>query len=142
MFGLPACTGWAGQVGYPSTGGASHWLVTTSVTNNFGVPAPPSGTAIFYIETELLRPKLEWILGGSGAMVTVTSPALTASHSYTLMVYNLYTDSQCHNVPCPPLTINIGSPQPGKHSVTFSSPLNESSVYPLLVPVWQFIQNS
>jgi hypothetical protein len=75
-------------------------------------------------------------------MVTVTSPALTANHSYTLIVYNMYTYSQCHMVPCPPLSMSIGSPRPGKHSVTLSSPLNESSVYPLLVPVWQFVQNS
>jgi hypothetical protein len=75
-------------------------------------------------------------------MVTVTSPALRAKHSYTLMVYNFLYDDQCSQSPCPPWVLNIGSPQAGKHTITFSSPLNEASVDPPFVPVWQFIQNS
>jgi hypothetical protein len=95
--------------------------------------------------TELRRPKDLLDLYGSGAMATVTSPALTADHTYTLIVYNFFTDSQCDQVPCPPLSMSIGSPQPGKHSITFSSPLNESSLNnapPPLSLVWQFIQNA
>ncbi len=79
---------------------------------------------------------------GTGAMVSVTSLSLTATHTYTLMVYNLFTNSQCDTGFCPPWVMNIGSPQPGRHTITFTSPLNDSSVEPQNWPVWQFIQNS
>jgi hypothetical protein len=93
------------------------------------------------METALRRPDAQWDLSGLGAMVTVTSGVLTAGHSYTLMVYNFLYDDQCSDSPCPPWIANIGSPEPGKHSITFSSPLNGASVYPPFIPVWQFIQN-
>jgi hypothetical protein len=141
VFRMPGCAGWTGKIGYPPTG-TSHFLVTTSVTNSFGVPAPPSGTAIFYMATALRRPDAVLELDGTSGMATVTSPRLTAAHSYTLMVYALFYDDQCRQPPCPPWVANIGSPRPGKHSITFASPLNDAGIQPSSIPVWQFIQNS
>ena len=144
VFRMPPCAGWSGHIGYPYVGIRSHWHVTTSVTNNFGAPSPPSGTAILYVLTQLTAPKSELVLKGTGASVTVTAPALTADHTYTLIVYNLVFYSQCKSSPCPPLVINIGSPLQGHHSLTFPSPLNFSGVQnspPQFAPVWQFIRN-
>src|ERR1700722_14720570 len=144
VFRMPPCAEWSGHIGYPNVGIRSHWHVTTSVTDNFGPPAPPSGTAIFYMATQLTAPKGEVDMEGSGANVTVAAPTLTADHTYTLIVYNLLFDSQCDSIPCPPLVVKLGSPQQGHHSLTFSSPFNTSAVFsgaPPFGPVWQFIRN-
>jgi hypothetical protein len=144
VFRMPPCAGWSGHIGYPYVGIRSHWVVTTSLTDNFGAPAPPSGTAIFYMATQLRVPKGELGMEGSGANVTVAAPTLTADHTYTLIVYNLVFYSQCKSDPCPPLVVNLGSPQQGHHSLTFASPFNDSVVpssTPPFTPVWQFIRN-
>jgi hypothetical protein len=144
VFRMPACAGWTGHIGYPNVGIRSHWHVTTSVTDNFGAPTPPGGTAIFYMLTQLTAPKDTLILSGSGANVTVTARTLTADHTYTLAVYNLLFDSQCKSLPCPPLVVNLGSPKQGHHSLTFPSPFNDSAVEnssPQFSPIWQFIRN-
>jgi hypothetical protein len=143
VFRMPPCAGWSGHIGYPYVGIRSRWLVTTSITDNFGAPSPPSGTAIFYMATQL-KARAELGLEGSGANVTVAAPTLTADHTYTLIVYNLVFYSQCQSNPCPPLVVNLGSPQQGHHSLTFSSPFNDSAVEtnpPPFAPVWQFIRN-
>jgi hypothetical protein len=144
VFRMPPCAGWSGHVGYPYVGIRSHWLVTTSLTDNFGAPTPPSGTAIFYMSAQLKVPKAELILEGNGASVTVAAPMLTADHTYTLIVYNMLSYSKCQSNPCPPLVVNLGSPQKGHHSLTFPSPFNDSAVAssgPQFSPVWQFIRN-
>jgi len=141
---MPPCAGWSGHIGYPYVGIRSRWLVTTSITDNFDAPTPPSGTAIFYMLTQLQVPKGELGLEGSGASVTVAAPTLTADHTYTLIVYNLVFYSQCKSDPCPPLVVNLGSPQQGHHTLTFPSPFNDSVVpssTPPFAPVWQFIRN-
>jgi hypothetical protein len=142
-FRVPRCAGWNGVIAYPPPRGPSRWLVTTSVTHTFGVPAPPSGTAIFYMQTTLNWPEALVTFLNSGVTDTVTSSQLTSSHTYTLMVYNLYRDDQCPSGGCGPWILNIGSPEAGKHSITFSSPLNGAAVLPGTdtAPVWQFIRN-
>jgi hypothetical protein len=139
-FRVPPCAGWKGIINYPGIRVTSSWLVTSSVTNNFGAPPPPQGTAIFYMETALKRPgDLNF---PNGVLTnTVTSSALTSSQTYTLMVYGFFDDNQCRSTPCPPWVLDIGSPQPGSHSITFSSPLNEAVVLSNAPLVWQFIQN-
>jgi hypothetical protein len=144
VFRMPPCAGWTGHVGYPYVGIRSHWHVTTSITDNFGAPTPPSGTPIFYMLTQLTEPKAELILEGTGTNVTVAAPTLTADHTYTLIVYNMLFYSQCKSNPCPPLVVNLGSPKRGHHSLTFPSPFNDSDVQnstPKFSPVWQFIRN-
>jgi hypothetical protein len=144
VFRMPPCAGWSGHIGYPYVGIRSHWVVTTSLTDNFGAPTPPSGTAIFYMLTLLKVPEDTLGMEGTGANVTVSAPTLTADHTYTLIVYNLLFYSQCQSDPCPPLVVNLGSPQQGHHSLTFPSPFNDSVVDnspPPFAPVWQFIRN-
>ena len=140
-FRVPPCAGWKGQIRYSSIRGVSHWTMTSSVTNNFGVPAPPSGEAIFYMQMWLRNPP-DWEFNNDGVTDTVTSPLLTSDHTYTLNVYNFVYNDQCPSSQCT-WTMNIGSPQPGSHSITFSSPLNGATVFrgTLNTPVWQFVQN-
>jgi hypothetical protein len=128
-FSVPQCAGWNGVIKYPTTGKA-RWLVTSSVTNNFGVPAPPSGTAIFYMQTTLNHPEGPQDFSDTGVSDTVASSQLTSNHTYTLMVYNLPYNDQCPSGWCGPWILNIGSPEAGKHSITFSSPLNGATVLP------------
>jgi hypothetical protein len=84
-FQMPRCNGWSGTIAYPSTFGPKFRLIiTTSTKNSFGEPAPPSGTAIFYIH---VQPHDR--LGGpafhnSGVTDTVTSPRLTSDHTLEL----------------------------------------------------------
>jgi hypothetical protein len=147
-FRLPPCAGWKGLIRYPTFHGpeqaktVSHWTMTTSVTNMFGAPAPPSGTPLFFMQMHLDRP-VDWEFPNADVTDTVTSPAFTSSHTYTLIVYNFVDDNRCDDTPCPPWVLNLDSPQPGGHSITFSSPLNGAHVGggPLGAPVWQFIQN-
>ena len=142
-FQVPHCGGWSGTINYPSTPIRSIWGVTSSLINNYGVPSPPSGTAIFYMEMDLFHP------GGTdfrddGTTDTVSSSKFTSAHTYTLNVYNFQYNSQCPSAQCT-WTMNIGSPQPGSHSITFGSPLNGATIVsgggPPTAPVWQFVQN-
>jgi hypothetical protein len=141
-FHLPRCAGWKGLIRYPGGGKISRWVVTSSVTNNFGVSAPPSGTAIFYMQMYLRYPRAPWPFANAGVSDTVTSSAFTSDHTYTLNVYKFIYNNQCPSSQCT-WTLNIGTPQPGSHSITFSSPLNGALVDsgPGLGPVWQFVQN-
>jgi hypothetical protein len=94
--------------------------------------------------TQLKSPRTELPFGDTGASVTVAAPALTADRTYTLIVYNLFFDPECHSAPCPPLVVNLGSPQQGHHSLTFPSPFNAAGVEntaPQFSPIWQFIRN-
>lgn len=140
-FHVPPCGGWTGTINYPAVGVRSRWSVTSSVTNNFGVPAPPSGTAIFYMDMFMSHPGAIEIPNG-GVRDTVTSSAFTADHTYTLNVYNFAYNDQCPSSQCT-WTMNIGSPQSGSHSITFVSPLNGATVIAGTAagPVWQFVQN-
>jgi hypothetical protein len=141
LFHMPPCAQWTGSIAYPGSGITTRWKLTTSAKDNFGVPSPPSGTAIFYMQMKLKERIADLFLGYGDGTATVTSPALTSDHSYTLMVYGFYYDNQCNELPCPPWVANIGSPEPGEHSITFDSPLNDGTAsvgYPL---VWQFIEN-
>ncbi len=140
-FRMPRCAGWKGQIRYSSARGVSHWTMTTSVTNDFGVRAPPSGEAIFYMQMYLHNPS-DWEGNNSGVTDTVMSVAFTSEHTYTLNVYNFFYNDQCPSSQCT-WTMNIGSPQPGSHSITFSSPLNGSTVFSgsVFAPVWQFVEN-
>ncbi len=141
-FAIPKA-GWAGKIGYgPAV--KSHWVVTSSVTNNSGAPAPPSGTPIFYMRVTLNRPGELVVLGSSSVAATVTSRELTAAHTYTVLAYDFVTNSQCPSPPClSPWTLNIGSPQSGQHSITFASPLQDASVESGSdgALLWQFVQN-
>jgi hypothetical protein len=139
-FRMPRCTGWQGQIRFPVIHDLSRWTVTTSVTNSFGAPAPPSGKAIFYMQLALRKPAI-WDFSNGDVNDTVTSPAFTSSHTYTLMVYNFVDDDQCDDAPCPPWLLSLGSPHPGSHSLTFSSPLNGAVVSGNGAPTWQFIQD-
>jgi len=142
-FRVPPCDGWKGLIRYPATAPTQHWRVTSSTTNTFGIPAPPSGTAIFYLRTAVFHPRNSVAFANSGVLDTITSPAVASAHSYTLIVYRFLDDSQCNDAPCPPLVMSLGSPQPGSHSITFVSPLNGAVLGPGLPagPVWQFIQD-
>jgi len=137
-FTLPTCAGWTGTITYPGKTQihGRRWKVISSVSNNFGVPPPASGTAIFYVSMFILQAGFMQ----SSESDTITSRMLDSSHTYSLMVYNFLFDDQCSNTPCPPWTTNIGSPAPGQHSITFPSPLSEadSQAAPL---IWQFTQN-
>jgi hypothetical protein len=144
-FSVPPCSGWTGVINYPALRApccdGTTFLVTSSVTNNFGVPPPRSGTAIFYLKT---KNKAAAYFANSGVTDTITSPQLTSNHTYTLIVYRLVIDDQCNSPPsCPPWSANIGSPATGSNSITFSSPLN-GAAFPgsnRKQPVWQFVQN-
>ncbi len=140
-FRVPRCAGWKGQIRYSSSRGVSHWTMTTSITNNFGVPAPPSGEAIFYMQMYLHNPS-DWEGNNTGVTDTVTSPLLTDAHTYTLNVYNFIYNNQCPSSQCT-WTMNIGSPQPGSHTLAFGSPLSGATIFsgPGFAPVWQFVQN-
>jgi hypothetical protein len=145
-FGLPRCAGWKGVINYPSNLNNKYFTfgVTSSLTNSFGAPAPPSGTVLFYVQTADVGPKGRLIVfNNAGVTNTITSPALTSSHSYTLNVYNFFIDNQCPQAPCPVWTAKIGSPTPGSHSITFSSPLNGAAFQgaDFNPPVWQFVEN-
>jgi hypothetical protein len=141
-FRLPKCAGWKGLIRYPSTGKISRWVITTSVTNNFGAPPPPSGRAILYMQMYVHSPRGGVSFQNHALNDTVTSPTLTSTHTYTLNVYNFFYNDQCPSSQCT-WTLNIGSPQPGSHSITFSSPLNGASVLSGNPdgPVWQFVED-
>jgi hypothetical protein len=145
-FGIPRCAGWKGVINYPPTLDNKYFTfgVTSSSTNDFGAPAPPSGTVLFYVQTADVGPRGREVgFKNTGVTNTVTSPAFVASHSYTLNVYNFLLDDQCPQVPCPVWTARIGSPTPGSHSITFSSPLNGASFggAGYNPPVWQFVED-
>jgi hypothetical protein len=144
-FTVPLCSGWSGTITYPAPAAPRlHYpqLLTSSVTNNFGVPAPPSGTAVFYMEEKPQQHGVQFSNPSPGVTNTITSPSLSSNHTYTLLVYYFASDPQCSNPSqgCPPWVANIGSPAPSTHSITFTSPLNGAllSTYPV---VWQFVQN-
>jgi len=144
-FKVPTCEGWNGTIHYPRPSSPFHydWGVRSSVTNNFGVPAPPSGSAIFYmliINKGMHTPAFT----NGGVMDTISNPKLSSSHFYSLMVYNFESDNQCRRPPpsgCPPWFANIGRPAPGKQSITFQSPLNGAVFNFSKAPVWQVIEN-
>jgi len=146
-FAIPPCSGWVATIDYPPTGNGLdyHVGVTSSVTNNFGAPPPSSGTPILYIQMVDRARNSEPNFQMTGAQDTVTSPQLLASHWYTLTVYGLANTDQCVNTPCAPWTMNIGSPNPSTHSITFSSPLNGALFAGGAIGgtpiVWQFVQN-
>jgi hypothetical protein len=144
-FKVPECEGWNGTIVYPRPTGPFHfeWSVRSSVTNNFGVPAPPSGSAIFYmliINKAMHTPTFT----NGGVMNTILNPTLSPKHFYSLVVYNFESDNQCRRPPpsgCPPWFANIGRPAPGTHSITFQSPLNGAAFNFSKDPVWQFVQH-
>jgi hypothetical protein len=145
---MPRCAGWTGVINYPAGNERFTWSVTTSTTNSFNAPAPPSGTPIFYMQTKVIKPRRqEPAFADTEVMNTVSSPVLSSDHSYTLIVYGLFESSQCPTEPpsgrCPPWVANLGSPSPNTHSMSFLSPLN-GAVFggaDFVVPVWQFVQN-
>jgi hypothetical protein len=144
-FKIPKCAGWSGAIGYPRNHGWYRWSITSSTTNTFGVPAPPSGVDIFYIQTidKSRHGKSAPSFFNGSTTATVTSAALVSAHTYTLVVYRFVVDAQCPEPPpsgpCPPWVADIGSPAPGSNSITFDSPLNGALfVQPV---VWQFVQN-
>ena len=67
------------------------------------------------------------IFHNEGVEDTVASPNFTSDHTYTLNVYRFFYNDQCPSTQCT-WTMNIGSPQPGSHSITFVSPLNGANV--------------
>jgi hypothetical protein len=141
-FRTPECAGWSGTVGYASyfVGTRKARLrITSSVKNSFGVPKPPSGTALFYMQGFNVHYEVVDFIGYPSVTETISSPELTSSHTYTLIVYNL-----CYSPPCPLVVIDLGSPQGSNHSITFPSPL-ETAGFPTkksgVGVVWQFIQN-
>jgi hypothetical protein len=147
QFKVPKCAGWSGTIGYPRNDGWYRWSITSSTRNAFGVPSPPSGTPIFYMQTidKSRHLKSTPSFRNDAATATITSRALTSSHTYTLIVYNFIVDAQCPEpLPsgvCPPWVGNIGSPAPGSNSITFVSPLNGAFFGDFGPPVWQFVQN-
>jgi hypothetical protein len=140
-FQVPHCGGWSGTIAYPTAPSRSIWSVTSSVTDAFRAPPPPSGTAIFYMQMQLNHPPVA-IFHNEGVEDTVASPNFTSDHTYTLNVYRFFYNDQCPSTQCT-WTMNIGSPQPGSHSITFVSPLNGANVVSgsTGAPVWQFVQN-
>jgi len=142
-FHVPPCDGWKGLIRYPGATASTSMFTTSSTTNSFGAPAPPSGTAIFYLQTYLRHWRNSLRFGNLGVTDTVTSPALTSNHSYTLIVYRFLYDNQCNSESCPPWVMSLGSPRPGSHSITFVSPLNGAVLGPgsEAGPIWQFVQN-
>jgi hypothetical protein len=145
-FAMPRCVGWAGTINYPPGNQNYAWSVTTSTTNDFGAPAPPNGTAIFYMQTKAVKGRSAPSFANTGVMNTVSSSAFSSDHSYSLFVYGFLQDSQCPVQPpsrCPPWVVDLGSPAPSAHTLTFVSPLNgaEFGGFSYLTPVWQFVQN-
>jgi hypothetical protein len=145
-FAMPSCAGWRGAISYPLGNQRYEWSVTTSTTNSFGAPTPPSGTAIFYMQTKVVTRHRLPAFANTGVMNTVSSPALSSDHGYTLFVYGFAEDSQCPVPPpsrCPPWVMNLGSPAPNSHSLTFVSPFNGALFGGIgyLTPVWQFVQD-
>jgi hypothetical protein len=141
-FQVPHCAGWSGTITYPSQVLRSIWSVTSSVTNDFGVPTPPSGVAIFYMQMHLIHPGAARF-HSDGVDDMVTSPKFTSDHTYTLNVYHFYENDQCPSSQCT-WTMNIGSPQPGSHSIVFASPLNGATAVSggiPAAPIWQFVQD-
>jgi hypothetical protein len=140
-FALPRCGGWTGTMMYPPVIRRTIWGITTSTTNDFGAPGPPSGIAIFYMQMYLRHPGGATFPNGN-VTDTVANPMLTPGHTYTLNVYRFLYNNQCPSSQCT-WSMNIGSPQPGTHSITFVSPLNGASIGggPNLAPVWQFVLN-
>jgi hypothetical protein len=143
-FPVARCGGWSGTIGYPHLASSHVPLnVTSSLKNTFGAPPPPSGTAIFYMSLQLHRtPRGNGVNFEPGNVTsTVTSPAITPAHTYTLIAYNFAWNDQCKPGSCPPWKLNIGSPQPGSNSLAFSSPLNAAEFYSNYPVIFQFIQN-
>jgi len=138
-FRVPPCAGWKGQIRYPTFPKPTWWTITSSVTDNFGAPTPPSGTAIFYMLMAIRKP-VGWAFPSGDVTDTITGSELTSSHSYSLNVYNLVYNDQCPLSQCT-WTLNIGSPQPGSHTIKFSSPLNGATITGDAAAVWQFVQN-
>jgi hypothetical protein len=141
LFHVPPCSGWTGTINYPQPS-APHrykWTITSSVTNNFGAPPPPNGTAIFYMQTADDSRFDTGFAADQNVTNTVSNFQLTSGHTYSLMVYGFLFDNQCSSPPCPPWSASIGSPAPGSHSLTFQSPLNGAALAG--AAVWQFIQN-
>jgi len=144
-FAVPLCSGWSGTIAYPATENPRlryPSLVTSSVTDTFGVPAPPSGMAVFYMQLHI-KNGVSFSDPSPGVTNTITSPSLSSNHSYSLLVYNFWTDPQCGNpsLGCPPWVANIGSPTQNSHSITFTSPLNDAAVAGGDPIVWQFVQD-
>jgi hypothetical protein len=143
-FRVPPCSAWTGTIAYPSVNARARFAVTSSVTNSFGAPTPPSGTAVFYLQTRTKRSPGTPAFRDTGVTDTVSGPAFTSGHTYTLIVYNFAEDAQCPSPPpsqvCPPWIANIGSPSPNTNSITFPSPLN-GALFGDEVPVWQFVQD-
>ncbi len=128
-FTIPACAGWSGTFGYPPvSSGPFHFELNSSVTNNFGAPPPPSGTAIFYLQMACLG-QIAPVFRNTGVTDTITSQKLIPSRSYSLYVYTLEY----------PYGGLIGSPAPNSDSITFVSPLNGNFFSSAIV--WQFVQN-
>lgn len=141
-FPMPTCGSWQGVINYPPPSAPFHATVRVSTTKNYGVPPPPSGTAIFYMEmVSKSRHTMPVFDGPTNVQDMITSQTFDPSHSYTLIVYNLAYNDQCGSNPsCPPWVEDLGSPAPSSHSLTFASPFYDTdwSVYPM---VWQFVQN-
>ena len=132
-FTIPGCKGWSGTFGYPPQAPVHwpsfHFQLTSSVTNNFGAPPPPSGTAIFYLQMGFLG-HIPPDFQNTGVTDTISSPQLKPSQSYSVYVYEFDNG---------PYWAGIGSPVPSTDSITFVSPLNgEMFSGPI---VWQFVQN-
>jgi hypothetical protein len=145
-FKMPPCSGWTGTISYPelSEPGAHFKLkVTSSVTNNFGAPNPPSGTATLYLQTANDTRGGVPSFGPGPSAVTLTSPELTSRHTYTVIVYNFLECQSPNGGSCPPWVDNVGSPAPGSHSLTFTSAFDEAVFNGggFSPPVWQFIQD-
>jgi hypothetical protein len=137
-----SCAGWKATVNYPPPASAHRFYleVKSSVTNNYGAPPPPKGTALYYIKTADVTPQFGLTFDSTGITNAISSQQLSSSYTYTLYVYNFEFDNQCSSSPCPPWVADLGSPQGGTHSITFPSPLNGASFGNAPV-VWQFVQN-
>jgi len=142
VWKIPNCAGWSGQITYaafqhlfkPST---CRFLTQSSVTNNFGVPPPPTGTAVFYATVEQDCRDNFGAFGNAAPPSTITGPGITYPHTYTIYLYDFLEDTACSGDPC---AFNIGSPQQGSNTI------NYPSVTPGLVfggdpVIWQFVQN-
>jgi hypothetical protein len=95
---------------------------------------------MFYMQMQLQHPGVTDF--HDGTTDAVTSSKFTSDHAYTLNVYNFRYNVQCPSTQCT-WTMNIGSPQPGSHSITFPSPLNGATILGGSdgAIVWQFVQN-
>jgi hypothetical protein len=142
-FDVPICFGWKGKIAYPPTKGKESYSLTVeaSIKRNFGVPAPPSGKAIFYMQMANIG-SASHTFEDTGAIDTFHEIVVQSTHKYALWVYNLSTDNQCRKAPpsgCPPWFAIIGSPPLGEHTLTFESPLNGATIGSYSAPVWQLI---